>query len=383
MTILGSISVPWPHFLSNAFFTASLEFSASAGQSSLECLVKHYRSAVALPVAIQTQLITLLLAPMAVLLTVILVLSMAHVIKHLVLACTKRTRNQPVLGNFTQVPLALLSRLRVALVVITFYAYPKMVKVALGFFACLPIVVAGKGDYPQHALLTHGAGYWVHDIQQECFAGWHQAWALGLGVPAVVVLCIALPVALLLFLLKNRSKIKEPAFCEHYGFLYRNYVDGKLWWEAVWAVQTILLTDVAVFHFSLKAYYSLLLMGFILLMSAAVQLVAQPYIHQKLHRLHLALTCCLFLNTWLALALFPVEVDQGALSSAHTLVGCVMLAMTVSFVAWCVFRILRLAHPVMARMAAVALKHLRKWLATRKHAYCVMVQLLLSGEWPG
>lgn len=154
----------------------------------------------------------------------------------------------------------LLGRLRVAALVVAFYAYPTLVKAALIFFACLPIDNAAHSPHAEYAIRNHTAGYWVMDIQQECFTGSHRQWALGLGVPAVVVLCLGVPLALFLLLWCNTQNTSKKAFQQRYGFLYCNYADSKVWWEAVWAVQTVLLTAVSVFHFSARAYFSLLLM---------------------------------------------------------------------------------------------------------------------------
>jgi hypothetical protein len=158
----------------------------------------------------------------------------------------------------------------------------------------------------------------------------------------------------LLFLWRNRSYAPDAAFREHYGFLYCKYTDSKMWWEAVWAVQTVLLTAISVFHFSMKAYYSLLLMGMIVLMSAAIQQVYRPYIHSSLHRLHIMATCCLFVNIWLGLTFFAVEFDQSSLTNVHTAAGAVMVFMNAAFVTLCVLRILEQAHAPVLKVASAA-----------------------------
>jgi hypothetical protein len=147
----------------------------------------------------------------------------------------------------------------------------------------------------------------------------------------------------------NKLKTPNAAFREHYGFLFRNYTDSKPWWEAVWAVQVVLLTAISVFHFTLQAYYALLLMALILLLSIGAQVVARPYAQPLLHKLHLASTCCLFLLVWLSLSLFsaPVEVDRVTLGRAHTALAVVMVVLACSFVLWCVGTIVRVASPVL------------------------------------
>jgi hypothetical protein len=227
-----------------------------------------------------------------------------------------------------------LRKLRVAVLVVAFYAYPTLVKASLSFFACLRIDDKSKQPYPEYAILNHTAGYWVQDIQQECFAVWHMDWALGFGLPAVVILCLNVPVGLCLFLVNKKKCTADPGFRVHYGFLYRNYTDRWVWWEAVWAGQTVLLTAVSVFHFMLRAYYALFAMCLVLLLSAGLQLIARPYAQNELHRLHLTSTWCLFFNAWLSFVLFDDAVDarEATLRPLHTSIGVVQVPLDSCFI---------------------------------------------------
>lgn len=164
-----------------------------------------------------------------------------------------------------------------------------MVKAALSFFACVRTDDAAKGPYAQYAVRNHTGGYWMLDMSQECYSGWHKAWAFGLGLPAVLVLCVGVPVGMLWFLWSQRARTADPDFRECFGFLYRNYRDSRVWWEAIWAFQTVLLTVVAVFHYSIKAFYSMIILGIMLQGSAVLQAIAKPYAQPQLHRLP---TCC-------------------------------------------------------------------------------------------
>jgi len=350
LVILGSVSVPWPSFLTDCFTAASLVFTVASGRNSLDCLLKQRHHGVGVPVAYLRQLFYLLVAPAAVLVAVMLVVVVSRCAVYL--WSTRSGRDRMLRAPFSW---QLLGRLRVAALVVAFYAYPTMVKAALTFFACLPIDNAAHSPHAKYAIRSHTAGYWVMDIQQECFTGSHRQWAVGLGVPAVVVLCLGVPLALFLMLWCNSQNTSNKAFQQHYGFLYRNYVDSKVWWEAVWAVQTVLLTAVSVFHFSIRAYYSLLLMMLILVLSAALQFVSRPYTHTRLHRMHMAATCCLCLSVWLALTLFTMEFDIMALRPVHTAAGSLIVAVNVVFVVCCAYMILHLAHPTMVKVVFAAI----------------------------
>jgi hypothetical protein len=178
----------------------------------------------------------------------------------------------------------------------------------------------------------------------------------GFGFPAVVILCLAVPSGLWFFLWTKQQRIADAEFREHYGFLYRNYTDRRVWWEAVWAAQTVLLTAVSVFNFILQAYYALFAMCLVLLLSAGLQLIARPYAQNELHRLHLTSTWCLFFNAWLSFALFDAAVDarQETLRPLHTTIGVVLVVMNSCFIIWCVCKIVKAVVPTVLQLLAGA-----------------------------
>jgi hypothetical protein len=345
--ILGSISIPWPAFVKGMFTAATAVFGVGSGQAlSLDCWLPYYVSS-KLPVALQRQL-SYFVGALVVAVACVVLMNLLHVCNRMLKACmSKPTRG----GRQQQAPkLHFWSRLRVTLLVTAFYAYPTLVKGALSFFACLRIDDPdSKQPYPEYSIRSHAAGYFVSAIEQECYAGWHRAWALGFGLPAVLVLCLGVPVGLWLFLWRSKTKTSDAAFREHYGFLFRNYKESRPWWEAVWSVQTVLLTAISVFHFTIQAYYALMLMELVLLLSVAAQVTARPYAQPLLHRLHLASTCCLFFLVWLSLTLFSASVvpDSIAVGRANTAVGAVMIVVACAFVLCCLGMIVRLASPVL------------------------------------
>ena len=326
------------------FAAATVVFGGASGQAlSFDCWLANYVPQKRLPLAIQRQL-ALFVVAVGILLAVTLLMSCVHSVKRVAKA---RKRGQVFHWRATQ----LWRKLRVAVLVVAFYAYPTLVKASLSFFACLRIDDGSKQPYSEYSVLNHTAGYWVQDIQQECFAGWHREWALGLGFPAVIILCLGVPICLWVFLWTKEQSITDAGFREHYGFLYRNYTDRWVWWEAVWAAQTVLLTAVSVFHFIMQAYYALFAMCLVLLLSAGLQLLARPYAQNELHRLHLTSIWCLFFNAWLSIALFDDAVDatEATLRPLHTTIGVVLVLMNSCFIIWCLSKIVRAVSPTVVR----------------------------------
>jgi hypothetical protein len=347
VTIVGNISVPWPAFLTGMFTAASVVFGVGSGQAlSLDCWLSHY-SRSKLPLALQRQL-SYFVGALLVVVACAVLMNLLHFChrawRACLINCTPESHQQ-------QSPrLDFWSRLRVTLLVTAFYAYPTLVRAALSFFACLRIDYPdSKQPYPEYSIRSHTAGYYISAIQQECFAGWHKSWALGFGLPAVLVLCVGVPVGMFAFLWCSKAKTSDATFREHYGFLFRNYTEGKPWWEAIWCIQTVLLTAISVFHFTIQAYYALMLMALVLLLSVAAQVFARPYAQPLLHRLHLASTCCLYFIVWLSLALFSASAvpDSAAVDGANTTVGAVMVVVACGFVVVCFGMIARVASPLL------------------------------------
>lgn len=344
LVILGSITAPWPQMLRTMFSASTVVFAAASGQAlSIDCWLQHFVHSSAVPLAIQRQLVNFV-APVAVVVCVILfqlffsaMLCWCQRMLPLFMCPTAHRRAG---GRQASPWRVLLRQVPVACIVVAFYAYPTLVKAALSFFACVRIDDASQGPYAMYAVRNHTQGYWVYDVEQECFTGWHRAWAFGMGVPAVLVLCAGVPAVVWVFLHANRGRSGEPSFREHFGFLYRNYTDDKVWWEAVWAVQTVLLTTVSVFHHAIKAYYSIVLLNIMFLGIAVLQASARPCVHTRLQRLQLAASACLYLTAFATLSLFTVygyEVDTRAVP---TLIGVVLLVVNCTFVLWCLYSIM-------------------------------------------
>lgn len=50
-------------------------------------------------------------------------------------------------------------------------------------------------------------GYWRQDYGQQCYTGSHQALAMALGIPGLVLLAMGCPLACGLWLYKNTDKL--------------------------------------------------------------------------------------------------------------------------------------------------------------------------------
>jgi hypothetical protein len=350
--IIGSVQVPWPAVFSpfRWFNAASAVFGPSSGQSlSLDCWLHHYFPQGRLPLAIQRQLVYYL-APLLVLVAVVVLQCLCW------LARVLWQRLVPEGPRRRHAPCMVWRQLPVTVLVLAYYAYPTVVRASLGFFACLRIDHGALQHWRvgDPGPLNHTQGYWVSDIQQECFSGYHRDWALSLGVLCVVLLCVAVPVAIGLGLRLNRSRADDDSFREHFGLLYRNYRPECVWWEAVWAAQTVVLTLISVFSFPIERYLSVLCLLLVFWASAVLQVVFRPYATTSLRTMHLISTMCLSATTFGALAVFAYEIrDTSADVLRVVVVVVVVLCVNVAFVLWCGFKLM----PAAKRM----LQTIRGW----------------------
>ena len=361
LVIISSLAVPWPESLPVFFKVPKFIFGAFSGQIvSFDCLLSGLSGASS-PAAVQGQLF-FLIAPLGLLAAVFLLSVVKHAVVYLVAKCKGCSRSiRSVRSVWQDASVLLVAKLPVMCIVVLFFAYPSLVRVSLGFFACLPLdnADAASDPYPEYAIANASQGYWVHAMQQACWEGWHRNWAAGLGIPCTLLFCLAVPCALIGSMVWNKKRLNERSFRCRLGFLYRNFRESRCWWEGVLAVQTMLLVSIAVFRYTLGGYFSMLLVNVMFGTSAALQLLFKPFASPKLHRLQLSATGCLYVTSYFALSLFTVDIDSP--SMYKEVIGWVVLLVNACFLGWCCFLILRESQPMVARWAAAV----RLWLWKR------------------
>jgi hypothetical protein len=147
-----------------------------------------------------------------------------------------------------------------------------------------------------------------------------------------------------------RSRADSISFREHFGFLYRTYRPECMWWEAVWAARTVLLTLISVFSLPMQRYYSVLSLLLMFWASAALQTVCKPYAVSTLHRMHLVSTSCLAATTMGALAMFAYDIQETTAYALRIAITVLVFVVNLVFVGWCC---LKLVPALKAKVAAV------------------------------
>lgn len=124
-------------------------------------------------------------------------------------------------------------------IVLTFFFLPSLLRTAYGMFACVRLDKPPSAAALQSSFMQYNAvgTFWLLDTDQRCFSGYHKGWSAALGVPLLVLLCGVVPFGIVGYLWRNRRRLEEPYFMQHYGFLYESYRPSKCYWEGVVAMQ--------------------------------------------------------------------------------------------------------------------------------------------------
>jgi hypothetical protein len=249
LLIMSNLTIDWPPALASIFKFCAWFFSFnSSGLVSLDCILSSSGN---IPLAIRV-LLVYLFAPFGFMLLLVLGWVFAY------------ARDVGLRNWNSEASNRCKTVVKVCLLITMVFFYPSWVRVGVSFFACYDLdnIIDGRDPYPQYAMANAPHGYWVADMKQACFEGWHLTWALGLGLPCIVGFCIGVPLGIWLLLLFNRERLDDPHFKQVAGFLYQGYRNPCFFWESVSLVQMMVQVVIAVFSFSaLGPFYSALLLN--------------------------------------------------------------------------------------------------------------------------
>lgn len=217
LLIVYSLSIEWPSTLSYPFKALAWVWSPanSAETLNIQCLLNTNAK---LPVSVQKLLFYLVLPVVMLLFLLALESTGAMLMALLKLELTFADQARKVRSKI--VPTAL---------VVLFFFYPSICRTTFNMFACKLIDQPVEAPYEAASV----GRFWVLDMNHQCWVGHHRWLVLGLGLPLVFICCVAIPLAILLLTLRNKHRLTDQYFKQHYGFLYTSYKPSFCWWEAV------------------------------------------------------------------------------------------------------------------------------------------------------
>jgi hypothetical protein len=226
--VVASMNVEWPQVISAPFTVVAWLFASGSTATGLDCLLKQHST---LPFALQKVLLGLLM-PIA-LLVILLCIDYA-----LVSTRGRGGWRLPVVApQATRRHSGVLVR---TVIVLVFFFLPSLLRTAYGMFACVHLdsaPSAGLQDRETFFRFKAVGSFWLLDTDQLCFQGYHRGWAFGLGVPLLLLLCVAVPAGVIGCLWALRGKLQETYNLQHYGFLYSSYRPSRYYWEGIVAFQ--------------------------------------------------------------------------------------------------------------------------------------------------
>jgi hypothetical protein len=249
LLIIGTLNIAWQAVLPLYTALGWLWAPTSSHTLSIECLLPS--SSVPLPVQ---KLLLALAMPLVVLLVLLALRGLTVVYK---LLCRRYTsRGQQMHADRGHHDNKSVSNVGIQLsqlsLVVMFFFWPMLSRTVLSMFACMRL-----DDSVEPPLVANAVGlWWELDMDQQCLTGYHLTWALAVGVPGVLLVCVVLPAAL--FTWRNRTHTEESYFQLHYGFLVQSYRRDRAWFEAVVCFQTSGVVAVSIFTAQTQIYYQAL-----------------------------------------------------------------------------------------------------------------------------
>lgn len=229
LLMVASVNIEWPDVFVAPLSAVAWLFASSGTSTGLDCLLAARDGPV--PVALQKVLLSLL-TPTALL--VILWCIDAGMIR-------LRKRNGGLLPTMsTESGNGAHGVFARTLIVLMFFFLPTLLRTAYGMFACVYLDSAPSVELQSRETFYQfdAVGrFWQLDIDQQCLEGYHKGWALGLGIPLLLLLCGAVPFGMLSFLWVRRERLQEVYYLQHFGFLYSSYRPATYFWEGVVALQ--------------------------------------------------------------------------------------------------------------------------------------------------
>ena len=334
LLILCGIGLPWPASIVHMRNVMSWFFVGATTQVfSVDCVLQYAHSYV--PLAVQNVLVRL--ATPAVVLLAVLLLRMVYRIAR-TCSCTVTSKGEMVVSSL----------------VVLFLLFPLLVQTSLNMFACIHVdnPHSKAGPYPQYAVANASRGYWVWDVQQACWEGWHLSWGLGLGLPCFLLFCVLVPGAMFFVLHHKRAAMGEPED-NHVGFLYHCLTPERYYWEVVASLQTIILVVVSTFSFVVGPLHATILMQVCFAGILAMQYIFKPFAFVQVQRMQVASSMCLLLTATIGLTTF----DGGtvAIPEAYkVVVGVLGLLVNLAFMCCCAWMTATVDKAVWTAWAKVA-----------------------------
>ncbi|KAF6265074.1 hypothetical protein COO60DRAFT_1457264 [Scenedesmus sp. NREL 46B-D3] len=290
---------------------------AVPGTLSIECILPHGSRSSSIPVSVQRMLVYL--AMPAVLLVLLLALDIIVLKFHSGWQASARGWKE---------------RMAPSAIVVYYVSTPTILRCTFGWFACISVDVPVAAPYVAAAQ----GSFWLQDPDQLCYQGYHRAWALGLGIPLLLLVCGVSPAGLLCLMLRKRQHLGDASFIRRHGLLFLCYKPSCFWWEVTVMAQTAVLIVVGVFGHSIGPLHQIIAFSCLLAVIALLWQYAQPHMLPAAGDTMLQCIVCLFVTNTVSVTFLDYGSFKASVTTV-TSVGSAVLFIHVVFVASVLWRI--------------------------------------------
>ena len=195
---------------------------------------------------------------------------------------------------------------------------------------------------------THG--WWIPDMELECFVGKHRALTIVAGVLGIPIFIFLPPIYIFCRLYWVRGSLLTQPVMDRFLWLYYSYRPTMYWWEVLKMVDTLLWVAALSLGTSLDDTARSLLLLCVVMTSLTVVLVFRPHRFKTTLRLEVLGTCSNMVA--LMLLIFAADREREPLSrdkelDQHAMIVTAVVVVEVMTIMWYLMEIVRTAREKM------------------------------------
>jgi len=337
--------IHWPETVTIPLRGLSWLFAASTPQSvGIECILPQGSH---IPMAVQVFALSFT-TPLLILAALLVA---DRLVPFMIAACRRGESN----------PKAVLHSMIPAGMAVLFLFLTTLSRAIFGLFACVDIDQPREAPYEAAAV----GSFWLNDLSQLCWHGYHRWLALGVGLPLLCLFCLALPGAMLGFIIKHRAHLFDAKFAQ-FSFMYQAFKPSASYWGVVVVLQSMGLVAMSSFALSLGSYYACLAYNAALIVMIALHVYMRPYANSVVGKTALHAMVCVFLTGYSSLSLLPTRVDndQAKINKVYAAItGVFVLCLNLAFVCTVTWRLFQATDWQLVRQRV---QDVRRWLDVQR-----------------
>lgn len=200
--------------------------------------------------------------------------------------------------------------------VTVFFFFTSLARAALGLFMCYSL------DADPHAIQERKEylgqeSLWMLKFSEQCMGSEHRKWALGLGIPLVMLLYVCLPLSVCVLLFMLRYRLTDSWVQRHFGFLYVHYRPEHYLWEVMTIMQTLFVVVLSFTANYIGVYNQGLLLNAMLAIIFTMLVLFKPNASRQVQLLNYASVGVQLFTTYAALSFVSASDSAVAMAAAR------------------------------------------------------------------